>query len=158
VYLYLAFPQTVRFVKTCGNFDISAIVYDFFVLKQNVRFRRSTYTYITSAQHIHIGTHIHTYAHIYTHTHTYTHVHNFCRHLLNVRVCVYTHTHAYTHAYTLKGGPKPPVRKFGRKTISLISTGGNGNIGNNGPKLVFFSGVGKLARGRGAHQGFLAML
>jgi hypothetical protein len=33
-------PQTVRFVKTCGKFDISAIIYDFFVSK-NVRFRRS---------------------------------------------------------------------------------------------------------------------
>jgi hypothetical protein len=32
--------QTVRFVKTCGKFDISAIIYDFFVLK-NVRFQRS---------------------------------------------------------------------------------------------------------------------
>jgi len=31
----LAFPQKVRFVKTCGKLDMSAIIYDFFVLKKS---------------------------------------------------------------------------------------------------------------------------
>ena len=32
----------------------------------------------------------------------------------------------------LKGGLKPRVRKFGRKTISVIPTGANGNFGHTG--------------------------
>ena len=39
------------------------------------------------------------------------------------------------------GGPKPRVRKFERKTISVIPTGANGNIGNTGPGLWLASGV-----------------
>ena len=36
----------------------------------------------------------------------------------------------------LKGAPKPRVREFGRKTISVIPTGANGDFGNIGPSLV----------------------
>ncbi len=41
----------------------------------------------------------------------------------------------------LTGRPRPRVRKFGRKTISVFPTGANGNIGITGPGLSLGSGV-----------------
>jgi hypothetical protein len=46
----------------------------------------------------------------------------------------------------LKGGPKPPVRKFGRKTISVITAGANGNFGHTGPGLSWEVGWGRGGR------------
>ena len=45
----------------------------------------------------------------------------------------------------LKGAPKPRVREFGRKTISVIPTGANGNFGHTGPGLSWEVGWGREA-------------
>ena len=49
-------------------------------------------------------------------------------------------------AEEVKGRPKLRVRKFGRKTISVIPTGANGNFGHTGPRLSWEVGGGEADR------------